>query len=154
MKANKNKPQPLSPFDYLKYIYRKEIPTDVSKFNPIFTNNYLSHNNTFLYFCDILNEHIFTLPKEMIYKLFVLFFGGFESYIDYVKKEKVDKSMEEIRDRIKRLYGWSTREFNQNMVLVRLMDTRQLARKIGLEEKKIISYFKFLNLKCIYYKGG
>ena len=129
----------MNPFNLLKDIFAgKELEEEnVKYFQPYILMRFISHDETFLPFCDLINQYVFTLPKQIIYKLFLLFLSGKSKYIKYDKEKKEKEILtKEMSKRIKRYYHWSEREFRTNFqIMIRsgcLLDT---LTKTGFSKK-------------------
>ena len=137
----------MNPFEFLKDIFNgKQLDEEnVKYFEPSLLVNFISHDEAFLPFCDLMNQYIFLLPKQMIYKLFLVFLSGRSKYIQYDKtKKKKEGLTKEMNKRIKRYYHWSEREFRTNFQL--MIHTRSLfdvLQKTGFSLKEIKKVKRF-----------
>jgi hypothetical protein len=107
---------------------------DYSGFEPRVINSFLSFDPRVIPICDRLNLYT-DLPKDLVYKLFVVFFKDLRLKFSFSKKKSIKLDQDKIK--IAKLYRWSQRELSKNWILFSKISKEDIERKIGNKIDKI-----------------
>ena len=136
----------INPFEYLNDIFNGNEVEDYSGFNSYLLNYYLSYSDVYFPANDLLNKYVFYLPRDLFYKLMVVFFKGPRCRVDYLKKEKKIDLLEEFKMRVKKYYGWSSNELGHNfLTLLKNVELNKLISDLAFTDSEKKSILKILD---------
>ncbi len=101
----------LTLFDMLNNLYYKQgKPYDKKLLNAYLATLWLSHDKSLLSLTNRVNEVLFGLPDDVIYKIYYDKIPKGKRFIKYIKKEKVSEKNKDRLDYLMKYHEMSERE--------------------------------------------